>query len=64
MGPLLILNGKYELGFQGCLCLKGYRAAHIGRWDEPEPSDQTDFDLRQRLDLNGGGRQAFEAGHD
>jgi hypothetical protein len=35
---------------------QGYRAAYIGRWDEPEPSDQTDSDLRRRLDLNGSGR--------
>jgi cytosine/adenosine deaminase-related metal-dependent hydrolase len=28
-------------------------AAYIGRWDEPKPSDQTDFDLRRRLDLAG-----------
>jgi hypothetical protein len=39
-------------------------AAYIGRWDEPEPKDQTDFDLWWILDLNGGGRATFEAGRE
>jgi hypothetical protein len=43
---------------------QGVQVAYIGRWDELEPSDQIDFDLRWRLDLIGGGRPTFEAGHD
>jgi hypothetical protein len=43
---------------------QGYKAAYIGQWDEPEPLDQTNLNLRQRLDLNGGGEPTFEVGHE
>jgi hypothetical protein len=44
-------------------CLRGYRDAYIGRWDEPGPSDQTDFDQWRGLDLNGGLELTYEADH-
>lgn len=46
------------------LCLRGYRAAYIGQWDEPGPSDQTDFYQWHRLDLNGGLELTYKADRD
>jgi hypothetical protein len=40
------------------------RHAYLGWWDALEPLDQTDFDLRWILDLNGDGRPMFKASHD
>jgi hypothetical protein len=39
----LISIREYELGFQGCLCLRGYMAVYIGWSVNREPLDQTDL---------------------
>jgi hypothetical protein len=55
--PSLDPNWKIWIRVWVCLCLRGYRASYIGRWDEPEPSDQIDFDLRWILDLKAVGNR-------
>jgi hypothetical protein len=43
MGPPLDPHKKIWITVLGCLCLRGYMVAYIDRWNEPEPSDQTDL---------------------
>jgi hypothetical protein len=44
MGPSqLILTGEYELGFFWDDLSQGQGPTYIGRWDEREPSNQTDL---------------------